>query len=69
MLVLTRKPRERIVIGNQTVVTVLEIRGGKVKLGIEAPSEISVHREEIVELVEGSSVKELDGSDPASWNR
>lgn len=47
MLVLTRKKNERIRIAENIEITVVEIRGGKVRLGIECPSEISAHREEI----------------------
>ena len=47
MLVLTRKLGENIRIGNSVKITVLEVRSGQVKLGIEAPPEVKVHREEI----------------------
>ena len=47
MLVLSRKRDEQIVIGQDVVVTVVEIRGDKVRLGIEAPPHISVHRHEV----------------------
>jgi carbon storage regulator len=47
MLVLTRKPSERIIIGDTIEVKVLEIRGGKVKLGFQCPPEISIRREEV----------------------
>ncbi|MCH7987516.1 MAG: carbon storage regulator CsrA [Planctomycetes bacterium] len=47
MLVLTRKKNERIRIAENIEITVVEIRGGKVRLGIECPSEIPIHREEI----------------------
>lgn len=47
MLVLSRKKEESIVIGSNVVVKVLEIRDSKVKLGIEAPSDMSVHRKEV----------------------
>lgn len=47
MLVLTRKQFERIIIGDAIEVKVLEIRGGKVKLGFQCPPEISIRREEI----------------------
>jgi carbon storage regulator len=60
MLVLNRKCKERIVIDNHTLVTVLEIRGSRVKLGIEAPPEVPVHREQIVESIEGLSVAQFD---------
>ena len=47
MLVLTRKLGENIRIGDSIKITVLEVRSGEVKLGIEAPPEVKVHREEI----------------------
>lgn len=47
MLVLSRKKNESIVIDDQIVVTVIEIRGDKVRLGIEAPTEIGIHRQEV----------------------
>lgn len=46
MLVLSRKKNESIVIDDAIVVTVIEIRGDKVRLGIEAPKEVGVHRQE-----------------------
>jgi len=54
MLILSRKSNEQIVIGQNIVVTVVSISGGHVRLGIAAPREISVHREEIYRaLLEG----------------
>ncbi|SMF40071.1 carbon storage regulator, CsrA [Alteromonadaceae bacterium Bs31] len=47
MLILTRRNNEAIKIGDNVTITVLAIRGSQVRLGIEAPREISVHREEI----------------------
>lgn len=47
MLVLTRKAGESIVIGENVVVTVLEIRGGQIRLGVDAPRDVSVHRAEV----------------------
>ncbi len=47
MLILTRKNNESIIIGNNIKVTVLGIKGNNVKLGIDAPHDVSVHREEI----------------------
>lgn len=47
MLVLSRKKNEEIVIGGQIVVTVVNVSGGRVRLGISAPDEISVHRAEV----------------------
>jgi carbon storage regulator len=51
MLVLSRKRDERIVIGDNIVITVVEVRGDKVRLGIEAPSEVPVHRQEVLEAM------------------
>lgn len=51
MLVLARKPGESIVIGNDIVITVLEIRGGQIRLGVDAPRSLQVHREEIYRQV------------------
>lgn len=53
MLVLSRKKNESIVINNDVVVTVVEIRGDKVRLGIVAPKDVSVHREEVYEAIHG----------------
>jgi carbon storage regulator len=49
MLVLTRKPNESIILADNIVVTVLEVIGQKVRLGIKAPSHVSIWRKELVE--------------------
>jgi carbon storage regulator len=51
MLILTRKSGEQIAIGDHIVITVLETRGNQVKLGIEAPRDVTVHRQEVYEKV------------------
>jgi carbon storage regulator len=51
MLVLSRKKDERIMIGEDIVVMVVDIRGDKVRLGIEAPNLVDVHREEVYEAM------------------
>ncbi len=51
MLVLTRKAKESITIGNDVQVTVLDIRGSQVRLGIKAPKDMPVNRTEIYELI------------------
>jgi carbon storage regulator len=55
MLVLSRKRDERIVIGDNIVITVVEVRGDKVRLGIEAPSEVPVHRQEVLDAMKRAS--------------
>jgi carbon storage regulator len=47
MLCLTRREGEKIVIGDNIVVTVVEVSGDRVRIGVDAPKEISVHREEL----------------------
>src|SRR5260370_31094340 len=54
MLVLSRKKNESIVINNDITVTVVEIRGDKVRLGIVAPKDVPVHREEVYEAIHGA---------------
>lgn len=54
MLVLSRKKNESIVINNDITVTVVEIRGDKVRLGIVAPKEVPVHRQEVFEAITGN---------------
>ena len=51
MLVLSRLRDESIIIGDNVVVTVVDVRGDKVKLGIDAPKEISVHRQEVYDAI------------------
>ena len=52
MLILTRRVGETIVIGNNVTVTVLGVKGNQVRLGVKAPKEVSVHREEIFERIQ-----------------
>ena len=47
MLILTRKKNERVMIGDDITIMVIDIRGDKVRLGITAPREVEVHREEV----------------------
>ena len=52
MLVLSRQRDESIIIGDDVVVTIVDIRGDKVRLGIDAPTEIPVHRREVYEAIQ-----------------
>lgn len=61
MLVLTRKLGENIRIGDSVKITVLEVRSGQVKLGIEAPPEVKVHREEIYARIQEENRRALGG--------
>ncbi|OGR27033.1 MAG: carbon storage regulator [Desulfobacterales bacterium RIFOXYA12_FULL_46_15] len=57
MLVLTRRPGEKIKIGNNIVVSVLEIEGGYIKLGVEAPKDISILRMEVFEKIQKENIE------------
>jgi carbon storage regulator len=52
MLVLSRQRDESIIIGDNVIVTIVDVRGDKVRLGIEAPREVSVHRREVYEAIQ-----------------
>jgi carbon storage regulator len=57
MLVLSRQRDESIVIGDKVVITIVDIRGDKVRLGIQAPGEIPVHRQEVYEAIQRENRK------------
>ena len=66
MLVLSRKRDERIVINDNIVITVVEIRGDKVRLGIEAPVEMPVHRQEVYDALRREASESQPKSPPAA---
>ena len=55
MLILARKPNERIMIGNEIEVSVVEIRGDQVKLGIVAPTSVKVYRREVFDAIQAEN--------------
>ena len=57
MLVLSRKKNESIIINDNITVTIIEIRGDKVRLGIEAPKDVTVHRREVYEAIQAQNAK------------
>lgn len=57
MLILTRRVGEVIKIGEEVAVTVLAIKGGQVRIGVDAPKEVSVHREEIFKRIKNGEPK------------
>jgi carbon storage regulator len=65
MLILTRKLGEKINIGDDITVTLLEIKGAQVKLGIDAPKSIGIHRNEIYEKIREENLRSsnISGSD------
>jgi carbon storage regulator len=71
MLVLSRQRDESIIIGDNIVVTIVDIRGDKVRLGINAPSEISVHRQEVYDAIqrENQRASRIDPSETQSLGK
>ena len=57
MLVLSRKKNESIVIDDRIKIVVVEIRGDKVRLGVEAPKEVPVHRQEVYDAIKRSALQ------------
>ena len=66
MLILTRRPGERVVIGDEVLVTVMSVSGHTVRLGIEAPSGVSIYREEIWLAVREENRAAAEAADPGS---
>lgn len=64
MLVLSRKKNESIVINNDITIVVVEIRGDKVRLGVEAPKEVPVHRREVYDAIKRNA-QSTDTTPPA----
>ena len=62
MLVLSRKKDESIIINDHIRVTIVEIRGDKVRLGIDAPKEVTVHRREVYEAIQNQLKNQEDPS-------
>ena len=65
MLVLSRKKNESIVINNDITIVVVDIRGDKVRLGVEAPKEVPVHRREVFDLIKQNEANEAAAQDGA----
>jgi carbon storage regulator len=57
MLVLSRQRDESIIIGDNIVVTIVDIRGDKVRLGIDAPTEVPVHRREVYDAIQRENLR------------
>ncbi len=66
MLVLSRKKNESIIINDDITIVVVEIRGDKVRLGVEAPKEVPVHRNEVYEAIRRNQQKQESADQPAA---
>jgi carbon storage regulator len=66
MLVLSRKKNESIVINNNITIVVVDIRGDKVRLGVEAPKEIPVHRREVYDAIQKNEQAVEKGTQPSN---
>ena len=62
MLMLTRRVGETLMIGDEVTVTVLGVKGNQVRIGVNAPKEVSVHREEIYERIKNEQSNEPNGN-------
>ncbi len=64
MLILTRRVGETLMIGDEVTVTVLGVKGNQVRLGINAPKDVSVHREEIYQRIKAEQAAASAGHKP-----
>ncbi len=62
MLILTRRVGETLMVGDEVTVTVLGVKGNQVRIGVNAPKEIAVHREEIYQRIKQEQIDEADGN-------
>jgi len=66
MLILTRRVGESLMVGDDITVTVLGVKGNQVRIGVNAPRDVAVHREEIYSRIHDDGAQPTDEKDPAS---
>ncbi|MEK9989920.1 MAG: carbon storage regulator CsrA [Halieaceae bacterium] len=59
MLILTRRVGESLMVGDDVTITVLGVKGNQVRVGVKAPKDVAVHREEILNRIEDAAAQEL----------
>ena len=65
MLILTRRVGESLMIGDDVTITVLGVKGNQVRIGVDAPKEVAVHREEILNRIEDATSQDAASQDAA----
>ena len=60
MLILTRRVNESLIVGDEVTVTVVAVKGNQVRLGVNAPRDIAVHREEVYERLKNEDAQQLE---------
>ena len=68
MLILTRRPGESVMIGDEVTVTVLSVKGNQIRLGFAAPQNVTVHREEVYERIRAERLLATDAQQVISRN-
>ena len=67
MLILTRRVGETLMIGDDVTITVLGVKGNQVRIGVNAPKEVAVHREEIYQRIQNEKTGDDIDSDSEEW--